>query len=166
MLKDKKNPEFIKVKLLSKKNVAETAGVYRLAFKKADVGERWDQASAEKYIQHCLEKQPDLFFVAISEEEIIGGVAGEIKPWWDGIHLAETELFVHPNHQGKGVAKMLLAKVLEEAIKKYNIQSFEGIADGKRHKFPMEWYKRIGFEESGWVHIWGSPKEMLSKLKK
>jgi len=44
-----------------------------------------------------------LAFLAEVNGKIAGGICGIIKPWWDGNHLVETELFLRPEFQRQKV---------------------------------------------------------------
>src|SRR3989344_8944487 len=125
-------PSSHEIRLLEEKDLPEVAAVYAAAFNAMDIGEEWSQQAAEGLMRYWFEKQPDLFFVAAEGEKIIGGIVFGVKPWFNGPHLTDGEIFTHPEHQGKGVAKSLLKKEVEEAISKYGIVEVEAIAD-KEH---------------------------------
>lgn len=164
MLKNKKEAtQPVEVKLLKHSEIPEAAVVYAEAWKKANVGEKWTSVAAKKFFEYFFRRQKALFFVASCEGKVVGGVVGEIVPWWDGAHLSNTELFVHPKFQNRGIAKLLLRATLRKAIRKYKITAFEGIADNQS-EFPMRWYNRIGLKRTRWTHVSGDPKEMLRKL--
>lgn len=65
-----------------------------------------------------FEGQPDLFLVAVHEDQIVGGAVAGIIPWWDGCHLSNAELFVHPDFQKRRIAKRLLKELLTKAVSK------------------------------------------------
>lgn len=153
------------IRLLTEKDIPAVASVYVEAFNKADIGEEWIQETAENFMRWWFEREPNLFFVATHKGQIVGGVVAGIKPWWDGPHLADGELFVHPDFQKQGIGTKLLKTLLEEADRKYGeIVEFEGIAS-KEADFPMSWYKKLGIKKTGLVHIGAKPKEILEKLK-
>jgi GNAT superfamily N-acetyltransferase len=164
MSKQKKIFAPCKIRLLKEEDIACTASIFAEAFNSAKVGENWTPEMAEKYVRYWLERQPDLFIVAVCEGQIAGGAVAEIKPWWDGFHLAEGELFVHPKFQGRGIGAELLKGLLERGINNYGeIVEFEGIANGKA-EFPMNWYEKIGIKRTGWVHVAGEPRDILGRL--
>lgn len=165
MCERKENAFPCQIRLLAEKDLTETAEVYAEAFNKVDIGEEWTTETAEKFLAHWFEKQPDLFFVAEHEGQIIGGAVAEVKPWWNGSHLADLELFVHPDFQRKSIAKKLIERLITEATTKYGeIAELEGVADGES-EFPLGWYERIGVKKTGFVHIAGKPKEILERLE-
>ena len=164
---DKENKELsqsCELRLIKEEDIPEVASIYVDAFTEADIDEDWTQESAEEFMNNWLDRQKDLFFVAIYEGQIVGGIVAGIKPWWDGKHLIDGELFVRPELQRQGVGTRLFITLLEEAIKKYNIVEIEGLAD-KGHEFPLKWYKELGIDETSLVHVAGKPQEVLDKLK-
>jgi len=154
----------VRIRVLKRCEIPKAAAVYALAWRKANVGEEWTGATAEKFFEYFLRRQRDLFFVAVYKGKVVGGIVGDIVPWWDGPHLSDTEIFVHPKFQRRGIARLLLLAILKKAIRKYQINTLEGFADVKS-RFPLEWYNRIGWERTRWVHIAGDPKKMLEKLQ-
>jgi len=151
------------IRLAKKDDVSQITEVYMRAFNSANVGEKWTFEKSQEFMDFWLKIQPDLFFVAESNNKICGGAVGLIKPFWDGNYLTETELFVDPDFQKQGVGKNILKKLISEALNKYKIKSFDGLAY-KNQKFPLEWYRKIGLEESKLVYLEGDPKEILDNL--
>jgi len=151
------------IRLVKKEEISAVASIYTEAFDKAGITEKWTQGKAEEFMNWWFEHQPDLFFVAIHKEQLIGGIVAGIKPWWIGKNLVDGELFVHPDFQKQGIGKELLRALLEEAIRKYEIIEFESLTD-KSHEFPLSWYRKLGMGETTLVHIAGKPKEILKKL--
>lgn len=150
--------------IIKQSQLAEVGRVYAKCFNLADIGEHWTNETATDFLTYLWKIQPDLFYVAIIDTKIVGAIAGIIKPWCDGAHIHEIELFVHPAHQRKGIASQLTKLLVETAVKKYGIVEFEGIADGDQHDFPLSWYKRIGVVSTGLIHIAGKPTDMLKRL--
>ncbi|MFA5967416.1 MAG: GNAT family N-acetyltransferase [Patescibacteria group bacterium] len=153
----------IRIRLIEEAELESVSQVFTEAFNNAGVGENWSVERAIKYLRYLYQHQPDLFFIAEAEGEIVGGVAGVIRTWGTGNYLGEWELFVKPEYQKQGIAAKLLTNIVRSAIDNHAITMFSGLAfSGKA--FPMEWYKQIGFHPSGWVHIEADAKELLSNL--
>ncbi len=64
--------------------------------------EKWTTESATKMFKYFYDKTPDLFFVAYDNEKPVGVIMTLLKPWWDGMHLEDGEVFVLPNYRGGG----------------------------------------------------------------
>lgn len=155
-----------KYTIINESQLKDLGLVYSECFNLADIGEHWTVEAATKFLTYLWKIQPDLFFIATLDKEIVGGIVGIIKPWCDGTHIHEIELFVHPNHQKRGVASTLTRYLVKTALDKYKITEFEGIADGNLHDFPLSWYKRIGVVPTGLIHIAGKPDIILERLSK
>jgi GNAT superfamily N-acetyltransferase len=129
------------------------ASVYVDVYTTFDVGEIWDKMSAHKMLKFWFEHFPGLAFVATNEEKIIGGFLAGIKPWCDGNHLIDGEIFVHPDHQQNGVDGKLMKVMLEAARDKYQAVVWDTYTF-RNFEHPMSWYKQMGFEEiRDWVMI-------------
>jgi len=155
----------INIRLMQEKDLDELAEVYTEVYQKFDVGERWTTETSKKLFSYWYDKQPDLFFVAEHESKVVGGFVAGVKPWWDGNHLSDGEIFVHPDHQKQGIATKLSIALYEKALEKYNVTEFDA-STFKKKEFPLSWYKSIGFEENeDWTIISGNIKTILSNLK-
>lgn len=139
------------------------AHIYVLALQN-EVHERWTHAAACSLLDHWLTRQPDLAFGAQCDNNLIGAFVVGIRPWWDGNHLVDGELFVHPQFQNQGVARALMRCTLQTAIEKYNPVLWESYTF-KDQQFPLDWYKRIGFSEiDEWVMIRAQVSTVAAKL--
>ena len=138
---------------------------YYLVYEKFDIGEKWTSKTAKKLLEYWFDKQSDLAFVAEENNKIVGAFIAGIKPWLDGNHLSDGEIFVHPNYQKRAVATQLSIKLYEKALEKYKVTSFDAFTF-KKTKFPLSWYLSQGFiENQDWTMISGNVKEILKKLK-
>src|SRR3989344_2446360 len=98
----------LKIRRIQRKDLTKLAEVYNFVYKKFNIGERWTKKSAYKLLEYWLKRQPDLCFLAEYNNIIVGGFVVGIKPWWDGNHLVDGEIFVHPHYQKKGIGSALL----------------------------------------------------------
>lgn len=164
MAERKESVQNYDIRLLRESDVPAVAAVYARAFNALELGEEWSQEAAEGLMGYWYKHQPDLFFAAFDESgNVLGAIVFGIKPWWNGPHLTDGELFVDPDHQGRGVAKSLLRKEIQEAVRLHEIVEIEAIAD-REHAFPIGWYDRIGIRQTGLAHIAGDPQEVLRNL--
>jgi len=156
----------MQIKLTQAEELKILASIYTDAYNSLNIGEQWDNESALKLLEHLFKEQSDLFFTAWEENTIVGGIVSLTKPWWDGIHLVDGELFVSPPHQGKGIGTMLVEHMFEKASLTYNAISWDTFTH-RVYEHPLKWYKSLGFEEiSQWVMITGDIKKVLETLKK
>lgn len=160
----------ITIRQIQKKDLKKLAEIYTVVYQKFDeknkcFKERWTIESSKKLLKHFFDRQQDLGFVAECNKKIVGAFIVEIMPWWDGNHLKNGEIFIHPDYQKQGIGTKLLEKVYKKAIKKYNVISFDTFTF-RKEEFPLNWYKSHGFKVSDeFVMISGNVRIMLNKLK-
>ena len=160
------NKMALKIRRVNKKDLDKLTEIFNQTYSPSifDVGERWTKKSAYKMLDYRLKRTPDLAFLAEDKEKIIGGFFIDVKPWWDGNHLADGELFVHPNYQKKGIGTKLLKFMFEYAIKKYNVVRIDSYTI--KGKYPLKWYRSLGFKDiKEWAMISADVREVLKKLK-
>lgn len=153
------------VRPMKQDDLKELAQIYVEVYEDFDVGEKWDQESAQKLLKHFFDKQPDMCFVAEKGNQLLGGFLAGVKPWWDGNHLVDAELFVHPKHQKSGVGSQLSKHAYQEAKDKYQATYLDFVTFSG-FDFPLSWYKKQGFEViNGWTLISGELQEVLQNLE-
>ena len=157
----------LKIRKIENKDLDYLAEVYNQTYSPDifDVGERWTKESAHKMLSYWLERNSDLAFLAEEDNKIIAGFFVDVKPWWDGNHLIDGEIFVHPDYQKKGIGTELSKFLYNLAIKRYKAIKFDAFTF-KKSDFPLKWYKKQGFKEvKEWIIISGELKKILKKLK-
>ncbi len=153
------------IRLATKDDLKALAPIYVIAYNSLNIGEQWTDKKAIILLEHLYNEQPDLFFVAVEGNNIIGGITAVVKPWWDGNHLTDGELFINPDYQGKGIGKQLIQTLFENADKKYQAVSWDTFTH-RVYEHPLNWYKSMGFKEiKEWVMITGDIQEVLNNLK-
>ena len=155
----------ITIRPVQKNDLHALVEVYINAYNSLDIGEHWNNETALQLMQYLYNDQPDLFFVAHEDEQIVGAIAASVKPWWDGNHIVDGELFIDPAHQKKGIGSQLVKHLFTHALEKYQAISWDTFTH-RVHEHPLKWYKSIGFTEiEEWTMITGDIKEVLNKLK-
>lgn len=159
------------MKNISIENLKEKSDLSVIAEQYADyynhsvLGENWTKEAATELFNYFYKLAPDLLFVAYDNNKPIGIIMSALKPWWDGMHLEDGEVFVVKEYQHGGVAKALFKKLFEYAIEKYNATTLEAHTYEDENGFPYCWYRRIGFEEiNDWKIISGDIKKIITKL--
>jgi ribosomal protein S18 acetylase RimI-like enzyme len=156
----------MKIRQAQASDLKSLSEIYVKVYTYFDIGEYWTSKTAYNMLKYFYEKQPDLCLVAETKNKLIGGFFAGIKPWVDGNHLFDGELFVDPFYQKKGIGKQLSLELYVLAIKNHNVKSFD-LLTFKDRDFPLSWYKKQGFTEmTQWTIIYGNPKKVLSTLKK
>jgi len=155
----------LKIRLAKKEDLNNLAKIYKKAYSALQINEKWTTKKAKKLLTYWIEKQPDLFFVAENENKLVGAFVSGIKPWWDGNHLFDGEIFVDPKYQKEGIGTQLLITLFTKAIKKYNANTFEA-STFSNIKFPLKWYNSIGIKSNKeLIFISGNLKKVLKKIK-
>jgi len=155
----------MKIRKAEERDIKNIAKVFLKVYTNFNVGERWSEQSSNNLINYWFKRQSDLFFVAEKNNKIIGEFVAGVKPWWDGNHLADGELFVDPDYQKQKVGTRLSIKMYETAIKKYNIKYVDGVTF-RDFEFPLKWHKSLGFGEvKEWIIISGEVNKILKNLK-
>lgn len=127
--------------------------------------EKWTYQTAIELFRYFYRVAPDLFFVAYVVDIPVGVIMFSLKPWWDGMHLEDGEVFVCKEYQQLGIAKRLFKKLFEYAIEKYDVTTVEAHTYEDENGFPYCWYKRLGFETvDDWKIISGDIKKIVNKL--
>lgn len=143
----------------------QLAAVYVRALE-SEPDEKWTENAAYALLADWYKRQPDLAFAAECDDKLVGAFVVGIRPWWDGNHLVDGELFVDLDYQNKGIATSLIDHVILTAVEKYaplvwDTYTFRG------QQFPLEWYKRLGFREiEEWVMIRADVAQLLTNLQK
>ncbi len=152
------------IRMMTEKDLNEVATVFTEAYDEADIGERWTHKTSYFLMEYWLLKQPDLCFVATVENKIVGGFVSGIKPWWDGNHLIDGEIFVDPAYQTCGIGLKLSKVMYQTALEKYKITNISFVTFS-RNNFPLRWWRKLGFTiETHLILIDADPKEVLKKL--
>ncbi len=155
----------LEIRPTDEKDLSTLSGIYVEAYNPLNIGEEWTDQTALRMLKHFYEVQPDLFFTAEEDGEIIGCIVALIKPFWDGYHLTDGELFLSPQHQKKGVGKKLIQHMFIAALEKYQAVSWDTFTHNI-HEHPLKWYKSLGFEEiHEWTMISGNIKDVLEKIE-
>lgn len=128
--------------------------------------EHWQLAQARALLADWWHRQSDLFMSARNEHGVlVGGFVVGVRPWWDGNHLVDGELFVDPQFQQEGVAKQLILAVLEKAKKRYAPLLNWDTYTFRNEGFPLNWYRRLGFTEiEEWVMIRADVDAVVANL--
>lgn len=128
--------------------------------------ENWTPAAARALLADWFRRQPDLFFTGYVDGRIAGAFVVGVRPWWDGNHLVDGELFVDPKFQNQGVAGQLVRHTLIVAQEKYRPLKNWDTYTFRNDEFPLTWYRRLGFAEiSEWVMIRADINAVLENLQ-
>lgn len=153
------------IRLVQKSDIEELAKVYKNLYDNVDIGENWTIEKSYDLLMYWYKRQKDLFFVAVENEKPVGEIVSGVKPWFDGLRLIDTEIFVSQQYQEKHIGKNLMIAHLKEAKIKYNVSMIEFHTYGEENEFPQNWYREIGFKRDNELIIMHADVEnVLNRL--
>src|SRR5436190_6325126 len=117
--------DMLSIRLATKEDLQILSEIYTHAYYSLNIVENWTSQSAYQLITYLFHDQPDLFFVAIIDNKVIGAITATVKPWWDGNHLVDGEIFINPDYQKKGIGVKLIKKLFTTAKEKYKVISWD-----------------------------------------
>jgi GNAT superfamily N-acetyltransferase len=152
------------IEQMTQLDLERLSAIYLSAFETIAADEHWTIESARALVEHWWRRQPDLAYVARIDNQPIAAFIVGVKPWWDGNHLVEGELFVDSAWQSRGIGSRLLRQVLNVAMEKYSAVVWE-THTFRGNDFPLSWYKKLGFIEiEEWVMIRADVSAVVHKL--
>ena len=126
--------------------------------------EKWTINSSTNYVTYFYDQCKELFFVAKCKEVLVGGVWGQVKPWWSGNKIYNLEVFVKGVHQRQGLSKLLLRRFFEEAYARFRAVTVEAVTFNDR-SFPLDYYERIELKkDKQLVLLEGNISDILKNL--
>ena len=138
------------------KYMDEMAELFVDAYSEPDC--EWDMETARKYLKRNTDEFGEYCFLAVENNECLGGVFCKLDPYCKGYFLLVDSLQVKKKFRKNGVATKLLRKVFEVA-KENGVDGVHLLADGRKG-FPKSWYKRMGYEPTGWVEYEAKLKDL------
>lgn len=150
---------------IKERDIYIIAGFYADYYANSVLGEKWTKTKAIELFKYFYNQNNELFFIAYDDDTPVGVIMSVLKPWWDGNHLEDGELFVIQKYRNGFVAKMLVKALLTCAVEKYNATILEAHTYEDEKGFPYSLYKRLGFETVNDLKIVsGKIKEIIKKL--
>lgn len=135
------------ITLATTKDLSQCANILKSIYNSNILSEGWTDESSLAICKFYFKLQPDLFYVAKKNGQVVGFSFSYIKPWADGHHLMVEEISVDPNFRKHGTALKLITQVFDTAIKKYNVSKIEGATYEDETGAPFKIYKKLGFKK-------------------
>jgi aminoglycoside 6'-N-acetyltransferase I len=98
----------IEVKSITEEDIEKCAHLICLAYGGPPWNYQWEPQTAKRYLTELYESSRFQGFCIYDEENVAAAVFAHAKTWWINDILMIDELFVSPNHQGKGYGQALL----------------------------------------------------------
>lgn len=109
--------------LKNEKDLEAIAEAYSSYYANSVLEEKWTKESALELFRYFYKKNPDLLFIAYDNEKPVGIIMTLLKPWWDGMHLEDGEVFVCEEYKNKvlqnNYLKLYLLTLLKNMMQLY-----------------------------------------------
>lgn len=151
----------LKIRKSKKDDLIELSKIYKRAYDRPEEGEDWSIKDSKNLLNFYLNQKTFLGITAIINNKIVGAFFSYVKPWYDGNHLGEGEIFIDPKYQKQKIGTKLFWEMMKIADKKKCVVH-ELIAYNK----VSIWYKNLGIKETGLKHMQGNIKEIIRNLEK
>lgn len=152
----------ITFKEINEKDFNILANIYGAISLDTRPNENWTYETSLSYIQYFYSHQPDLFICAYDDDIPIGAVMSTLKPYYDGMHLIQTEVFVSSDYEEQNIKEKLLEMHLKLASTKYHVSHINAITDNSS----LDWFNKIGLEpNSNLIVLQGSLENCLQKIR-
>ncbi|HRH49421.1 MAG TPA: N-acetyltransferase family protein [Panacibacter sp.] len=113
---------------------------------------QYDVHTIEMRKEWFAQKQKESFpvIVAVEDNAVVGfSTFGPFRAWQGYKYSVEHSIYVEKNQRGKGIGKLLMRPLIDEARKKNMHTIIAGIdADNKTS---IAFHKQFGFEEVGYI---------------
>lgn len=130
--------------------------IYKRSYDATHSGEMWSYVQAVELINFYYHAKTFIGLTVLYDNKICGAFLSFIKPWWDGKHLAEGELFIDPRYQGKKIGTQLYLAMMKFAYKRGCV-----VHDLLAYKSPSFWYRKIGFRVTELIHMSGKISRVI-----
>jgi len=113
----------------------------------ADTFEGWSFEKSFEYLNAPYKLNPEFCLKSLNEKgEVAGGIFCKLAPYKTNVSLVIEALQILKDYRSEGYGKFLVLEVIKLAKEK-GIESISMLAPTE-NRFPMEWYKSIGFRET------------------
>ena len=131
--------------VLDESYLPEMAELFRKSFGREQWNDDWsDTEQLMEYIREISGGYHPLNYGLLADGKLCAVSIGQIKHWWQGVEYYLDELYVDPDHQGRGVGTRFL-QLIEEDIKKRGLSGIYLETDND--KLAYGFYKKKGFKE-------------------
>lgn len=142
----------IKVVKFTLKYLEDVAGSFIISFPD------WNMKEAKAYLLQAYRKSPGFCLAAVNDKVALGAIFARKCPYNKGNLLLIESLQVLKKYRKNGIGTLLFKKLiaLAKAEKIKNV----GMLVPRKNKFPLEWYKTMGFKETGWIELAADLKDI------
>lgn len=138
----------VSIEQMTIEDIETVADIMIDAFNNSPVKEQWTKESGNAHLQEVFHEEWSL--VARLDGQIVGGLVGGYEIYDYGKAFFVDTLVVKKEYRGNGIGTALLTKAIEVG-KERGCKTIELLANAKLQSFT--WYKKLNFDESGWVEM-------------
>ncbi len=124
--------------------------VYSHTFSQPPFNEDWNEKVSVVHFEEVLKNGMGICFYAEEDDVQIGLILARFFTWHDGMRVFIEDLFVHADHQRKGVGKKLLS-ALEKAAKEHNCVAMDLLT--QKEADAVEFYHKHSFTPTGYIQL-------------
>jgi L-amino acid N-acyltransferase YncA len=142
----------VQTRIATENDLPQILDIYNDAIINTTAVFQYDVHTIEMRKEWFAQKQKDGFpvFVAVLENAVVGfSTFGPFRAWQGYKHSVEHSIYVDKNQRGKGIGKMLLQPVIDDA-RKMNMHTIIAGIDAD-NKISIAFHKQFGFEEVGYI---------------
>lgn len=140
------------IKPITAQHIEKYGEIYAAAFSGEPWNDNWKTDDAVIHISEIMESKQSYGLEYIVDGKVAGFILGSSMLFHWGRMFEINDLAVHPDYQGKGIAKKLLNTCIEE-IKHRGIKGVNLITQGDG--FLPEFYEKQGFKKETEVILMG-----------
>ncbi len=124
--------------------------VYSHVFAQSPYNENWATAESVAHFEEVLRNGRGICLFAEEDGEQIGLILSRFFVWHDGMRVFIEDLFVHPDHQKKGVGKKLVA-ALELAAREHKCVALDLLT--QKEADSVAFYEKQNFKPTGYIQM-------------
>ncbi|HEY0666520.1 MAG TPA: GNAT family N-acetyltransferase [Sphingobacteriaceae bacterium] len=130
------------VKSITKEDINNCAHLIGTAYNNPPWNYKWEPGRATRYLNELFESSRFTGFCIYEGDIIAAAMFAHVKTWWINDLLMIDELFVSPQHQGKGYGQKLI-DTAKKFCTEHNIGSITLITNA--YMPAASFYKKNGF---------------------
>lgn len=154
----------MRIRAVKKEELDDISELFIETFLKTPQKENWKPENSLELIKYYHKHQKDMFFVATVKSQVVGVIAGIVKPYITGFALTDLIMFVNPKMQKQKIGSKLLKHIAEKSKNKYSVSVIEGLSY-TLDTFPIKWYESVGFRKKKFQeYINASVDELINML--
>jgi len=150
----------LKIRKAKKEDIIQLIKIYKRVWNNSENKENWTNEKIKRLLDFYFNYKTFIGLVAMIDNKIVGAFFSFIKPWHDGNHLGEGELFVDSDYQKQKIGTKLFFEMMKEAKRRKCI-----IHELISYEKTSRWYKKIGMKETGLKHLSGNIGRIIKKIK-